>query len=108
MPADLVNSAKLINLATRLLHYLVTTHESTVNMRDKLASIHGGGHKHLLCLARLGYSEDDLVLEAGIAPDVARCALELLELAVTPEEAEALYQAFSPTGGSSMELVQEE
>lgn len=49
----------------------------------------------MVCLARLNFSEDDLVLECGIGADVAACALEMLELAVTPEEGDAIHSAFS-------------
>ena len=64
-------------------------------MQKKLSVIHGGNQKYLLCLARLNFSEDDLILESGIDPDVAACALELLELFVTPEEGDAIHSAFS-------------
>jgi len=64
-------------------------------MQKKLTAIHGGTHKYLLCLARLNFSDDDLVLESGIDPDVAACALEMLELVVTPEEGDAIQSAFS-------------
>ena len=35
------------------------------------------------------------MLESGIDADVAACALEMLELAVTPEEGDAIHSAFS-------------
>jgi hypothetical protein len=64
-------------------------------MQKKLAAIHGGNQKYLLCLARLNFSEDDLVFESGVEADVAAYALEMLELAVTPEEGDAIHSAFS-------------
>lgn len=64
-------------------------------MSKKLSVIPGGNQKYLLALARLNFSEEDSVLEAGIDPDVATCALELLELSVTPEEGDAIHAAFS-------------
>lgn len=64
-------------------------------MQDKLSRIHGGNQKYLICLARLNFSEDDLVLDADIDPEVAECAHEMLELAVTPEEGDAIHVAFS-------------
>ena len=88
-------SALLITLATRLLYHLVTKYEQVVNLQKKLSAVPGGPQKYLLCLARLNFSEDDLVLESGIDPDVAGYALELLELAVTPEEGDAIHSAFS-------------
>lgn len=88
-------SVRIINLATRLLYHLVTRYEDSINMNKKLSVIPGGNQKYLLSLARLNFSEDDLVLEAGIDADVATCALELLELFVTPEEGDAIHAAFS-------------
>jgi hypothetical protein len=64
-------------------------------MQEKLAVIHGGSQKYLICLARLNFAEDDLLLEEKIDPEVSNCALELLELAVTPEEGDAIHAAFS-------------
>lgn len=64
-------------------------------MQEKLSIIHGGSQKYLIALARLNFAEDDLVLEAGIDTEVAECAHEMLELAVTPEEGEAIHSAFS-------------
>ncbi len=64
-------------------------------MQKKLAVILGGTQKYLLCLSRLNFSEEDLVLESGIDPDVPAYALELLELIVTPEEGDAIQMAFS-------------
>lgn len=64
-------------------------------MQRKLSVIPGGTQKYLLCLARLNFFEEDLLLESGIDSDVATCALELLEMAVTPEEGDAIHSAFS-------------
>ncbi|KAI9879828.1 MAG: hypothetical protein M1830_006851 [Pleopsidium flavum] len=88
--------AQIINKATRLLHYLLTTFPDLINMQAKLAVIPGGVHKHLVALTRLAFSEG-LILEAGIEDDVVDCAHQLLEDAVTPEEGEALLSAFSST-----------
>lgn len=66
-------------------------------MQQKLSVIHGGTQKYLISLARLNFSEDDLVLEAEIDAEVAECAHEMLELAVTPEEGDAIHAAFSAT-----------
>lgn len=67
-------------------------------MQEKLSTIRGGSQKYLIALARLNFAEDDLVLEADIDPEVAECAHEMLELAVTPEEGEAIHKAFSGGG----------
>lgn len=88
------SSARLISLAMKLLYHLVTKYEN-IDMQKKLAVVHGGSQKYLLCLSRLNFSDDDLVLESGIDADVAACALEMLELAVTPEEGDAIHSAFS-------------
>lgn len=79
----------------RLLYHLVTKYDSIIDMQKKLSVIHGGSQKYLLCLSRLNFSEDDLVLESGIDSDVAGYALEMLELVVTPEEGDSIEMAFS-------------
>jgi hypothetical protein len=66
-------------------------------MAQKLAPIHGGVHRYMTCLARLNFSDDDLILEADIEPEVAERSHEMLELFVTPEEADAIHEAFSST-----------
>lgn len=81
-------------LAIRILHYLVTKHEKTLKVQEKLSIINGGAQKYLICLARLNFAEENLILEAGIDPEVAECAHELLELAVTPEEGDVIHSAF--------------
>jgi hypothetical protein len=86
-------SALVLTLSTRLLYYLVTTHE--LDMQSKLASIHGGSQKYLLVLSRLNFAEDDLLLESGIEVDVQGLALEMLNLKVTPEEVDEVNGAFS-------------
>lgn len=78
----------------RLIFHLVTTHEE-INMQQKLAAIPGGSQKYLLALSRLNYSDEDLVLESGIDADIIPCATELVERFVSPEEADAIHDAFS-------------
>ncbi|KUJ16318.1 uncharacterized protein LY89DRAFT_669845 [Mollisia scopiformis] len=92
--SDSQESARLISLAMRLLYHLVTRYED-IDMQKKLSHIPGGSQKYLLCLSRLHFSEDNFVLEAGIDPDVPACALEMLEMFVSPEEGDAIHDAFS-------------
>jgi len=87
-------SARIITLGFRLLYFLVTKYEN-LDMQKKLSVIPGGPQKYILCLSRLHFSEDDLVLESGIEPDIAGLAFELLGLRVTPEEGDAIHDAFS-------------
>ncbi|KAH6676267.1 DNA repair protein-like protein Rad26 [Halenospora varia] len=88
-------SARIISLGMRLVYHIVTKYDNEIDIQKKLLVIRGGSQKYLLCLSRLNFSEDDLVLESGIDSDVAGCALELLELVVTPEEGDAIHSAFS-------------
>ena len=87
-------SAALVNLATRILHHLVTKYPSVVDLHTRLAALPGGTHRHLVTLTRLAFSEG-LVLEAGIEDEVVECAHHMLEECVTPEEGEALLGAFA-------------
>ncbi|KAI9819353.1 MAG: hypothetical protein M1832_004058 [Thelocarpon impressellum] len=91
-------SAAQVNLATRILHHLLTTHADRVSLQARLGTVRGGAHKHLVALTRLAFSEG-LVLEAGIDDDVVACAHSILEECVTPEEGEALLGAFAGVGG---------
>ncbi|SLM39718.1 Protein of unknown function DUF3636 [Lasallia pustulata] len=90
--------ADLVNHATRLLFHLISAYKTLVNMRTRLAAIPGGSHKHLIALTRLAFSEGTF-FERGIEDEVVECAHLMLEEAVTPEEGEALLEAFSSAGG---------
>ncbi|KAI4095786.1 MAG: hypothetical protein LQ339_007149 [Xanthoria mediterranea] len=89
-------SAELVNEATRLLFRLKTEHPQSSNMHEKLKVIpnSGGVHKHLIALTRLALSEG-VFFEDEIENDVVECACEMLEEISSPEEAEALREAFS-------------
>lgn len=89
-------SAELVNEATRLLFRLRTDHPQSINMHEKLKVIpnSGGVHKHLIALTRLALSEG-VFFEEEIEDDVVECAYEMLEDLSSPEEAEALREAFS-------------
>lgn len=86
----------LISSIILLLHTLVTdpaTSEHT-DMRAKLSTSHGASQKYLLTLSRLNFAEEDLVLEAGIDPGTCDRANDLLDLAITPDEAEGVRSVF--------------
>ncbi|KAL8940635.1 MAG: hypothetical protein Q9216_002714 [Gyalolechia sp. 2 TL-2023] len=88
--------AELVNHATRILFRLRTDHSQLINMQEKLKVIPGSGgvHKHLIALTRLALSEGAF-FEEEIEDDVVECAFEMLEDLSSPEEAEALREAFS-------------
>lgn len=73
---------------------MITRHWNDISLPSKLSVIHGGWQKYLLCLARLTFAENDLVLEENIEPEVAECAREMLELAATPEESKGIEEAW--------------
>lgn len=77
------------------MYHLITKYDNIIDMQKKLAVVHGGAQKYPLCLSRLHFSDGDLILEAGIEGDIPACALELLDLFVTPEEGDAIQAAFS-------------
>lgn len=86
----------LISSIILLLHTLVTdpvTSEHT-DMRAKLSTSHGASQKYLLTLSRLNFAEEDLMLEAGIDPATCDRANDLLDLAITPDEAEGVRSVF--------------
>ena len=88
--------SQLVNEATRLLFRLRSDFPQLINMQEKLRIIpnSGGVHKHLIALTRLALSEGDFY-EEDIEDDVVECAYEMLEDLSSPEEAEALREAFS-------------
>lgn len=83
-----------ITKSIRLLHHLVVTHPE-IDIQQKLSVVHGGSQKYLLALARLNFSDGEGgVLGTGIGEETYKMTLELLELAVTPEEGDAVQNAF--------------
>lgn len=97
--------ARLVNEGVRLLYHLTRLHGDTLDMAEKLAAINGGAHKHRVALTRLAFSESGtggggggggsfFFDEGGITDDTVRWATEMLEESVTPDEAEALLEAF--------------
>lgn len=87
---------RIISQSVLLIHKLVTDPD-TSNVADigqKLSVAHGGSQRYLLALGRLTFAEEDLIIEAGIEAEVAEAAHELLELNVTPDDGEAVGEAF--------------
>ena len=87
-------SIELINRSMRLLYHITTTYSHLINIQERLATTPGGTHKYLIVLTRLNFSEG-VFYEQGIEDDVVECAQHLLENWVTPEDGEALVEAFS-------------
>lgn len=92
-PADLY---RIISQSVLLIHRLVTDPATcnAADMSQKLSLAHGGSQRYLLALGRLTFAEEDLLIEAGIDAEVAEAAHELLELNVTPDDGEAVGEAF--------------
>ncbi|KAF2231126.1 hypothetical protein EV356DRAFT_452629 [Viridothelium virens] len=89
-------ASKSINLLTRLLRHLLIKSDSNpiqVNVRDKVAVIHGGSHKFYVALSRLAFSER-VVLEAGIDGATVDAAHDILDSVLSPEEGEAFGEVF--------------
>lgn len=82
-----------LNAATRLLYHLTSNFPHLMNIQERLATTPGGAHKYLIVLTRLNFS-DGVVFEKGIEDDVVEKAQAMLENWVTPEEGEALVDAF--------------
>jgi hypothetical protein len=85
--------ALLVNQATRLVYRLLELHGNTIDIQQKLLAINGAVHKHRVVLTRLAFSEG-VFLDAGITDETVMMAHDMLEDAVTPEEAEALLEVF--------------
>ena len=89
----------LVNSSTRLLFHLTQNYPQLINMQTKLSVVPGGERKFLIALTRLAFSEGGYY-EGGIEDDVVDCAHQMLEGRVSPEEAEALVEAFGSSAGS--------
>jgi Protein of unknown function (DUF3636) len=85
--------SSLINRATLLLYRLLQLHAKDIDLHEKLTAVNGGVQKHRVVMTRLAFSEG-LYLESGISDETVAMAHEMLEEAVTPEEAEALIEVF--------------
>jgi hypothetical protein len=83
--------------ATMKLIYHIKTSIPNLDIKSKLSVIPGGGHKYLVALTRLAFSER-LVLEEGIEKEVVDAAYSVLDAGLTPEEGEGLLRVFSSAG----------
>ncbi|KFY38219.1 hypothetical protein V494_04476 [Pseudogymnoascus sp. VKM F-4513 (FW-928)] len=93
-PSFHASLSQIITKSIRLLYYLYKKHPE-IDMQQKLSVVHGGSQKYLIALARLNYTAGEHgVLEYGIGEDTSQQAHELLENALTPEEGEAVHDAF--------------
>lgn len=98
----------LINRLMHLIYKLIRSGGGK-SLHEGLSRLSGAKQKHRLVLSRLAFSEGQF-LEAGITEETMEMARRLLEEEdMSPEEAEALFDAF-PTGGrlSSREGTQNE
>ncbi|OKL58990.1 hypothetical protein UA08_05907 [Talaromyces atroroseus] len=86
-----------INRTMHLIYTLIR-HGGGKNLNEGLSRLVGTKQKHRLVLSRLAFSEGQF-LESGINEETMEMARQLLEEEdMSPEEAEALFDAF-PTGG---------
>jgi hypothetical protein len=92
IPAGQCSDDKLSNQATLSLSHEVRRYHQHVKETRGNSRWCPGIHS---LSAWLNFSESDLVLESGIDLDIVTCALEILELVVTPEEGNAIQSAFS-------------
>ncbi|GAQ11102.1 hypothetical protein ALT_8423 [Aspergillus lentulus] len=84
--------ATMVNGLMRLVYGVIRRHQN-VDLQSKLCRVAGGKQKFLVVLTRLAFSEGP-VLEGGIDDETVEMAHEILDDAVTPQEAEALLEAF--------------
>ena len=89
-----------INATTRLLYNLLHDHADLIDLRQKLAAVHGGHHKFLVAFSRLAFSER-LVLEAGLDDEAVDAAHEILDAVLNSEEGAAVVQAVETPRGST-------
>lgn len=90
---------KTVNLTVRLIHHLLHAYESSIDLQQKLAAVHGGYHRFLISLTRVAFSEQ-LVFEQGIETEVVEAAHEILDNVLSPEEGEAIVKAVETPRGT--------
>ncbi|PWY78463.1 hypothetical protein BO94DRAFT_567906 [Aspergillus sclerotioniger CBS 115572] len=93
LPPEKDLHAALVNGLICLVHGVTQRHREQADLQSKLCRVPGGKQKFLVVLTRLAFSEG-LVLEAGIDDATVEMAHTILDDAVTPQEAEALLEAF--------------
>lgn len=86
----------LVNAATHLLYFLISKYAPLIDLQARLSVIPGGEKKFLIVLTRLAFSEGGF-LEGGIRDEVVDEAHQLLEMRISPEEADQLVSAFAST-----------
>jgi DNA damage checkpoint Rad26-like protein/DNA damage checkpoint protein len=92
-----------INQSVRLLYHLLTTQESHINLREKLKTVKGGAHIHLIALTRIAFCEG-IVLERGIEQTVSDAAHALLDEFLSPVEGDQLLRMFTPAGSTNFSV----
>lgn len=96
-PSPHALTAKAVNITMKILHHLITSFDKEIDVRQKLAAVPGGHHRHLVSLSRLAFS-DQIFLDAGIEDGTVDAAHEMLDNYLTFEEGESLVMLFgTPT-----------
>jgi hypothetical protein len=85
---------KVVILSVKLLWQLVDTHKDTVETQAKLNAIHGGSQKYLLALSRLHYADTNLPWDVEIGEAVENQVGDLLTSFLSPDEGDAMHEAF--------------
>lgn len=92
--------AEIVNRGVRVFHHVLTMHNATIDLQEKLSLINGGVHKHRVVLTRLAFSQG-FYIDRLITDDTVAMATSLLEESVTPDEADELIEAFPGFKGRS-------
>ncbi|OLL26131.1 hypothetical protein NEOLI_000637 [Neolecta irregularis DAH-3] len=83
------DSLRLIKKSVRTLHAIVTIHNPE-HLAAKLASTLGAVHAHIEAMTRLSFGGD----ATDRLTDISDLARDLLELTVSPEEGDAIFELF--------------
>ncbi|KAK5063055.1 hypothetical protein LTR84_005131 [Exophiala bonariae] len=85
--------AEIVNRGIRVLYHVLTMHNASIDLQEKLSLINGGVHKHRVVLTRLAFSQGFYV-DRLITDETVAMATTMLEDSVTPDEADELIEAF--------------
>lgn len=100
---DLISRS--VNLATRILYHLLKLFEDPTAITQKLSAQTGGYHRFIVSLTRIALREE-LIFEAGIDAEVSEAAHLILDSFLSPEDGEAVVQAFETPRGTRGTLSQ--
>jgi hypothetical protein len=90
-----------VNTAVGLIHMILKGYYTKIDLREKLQSIEGGLHTHVIALSRVAFGEF-VLFEAGIDAAVADAAHDLLDEFLTKPEGKEILKMFPSADSTAL------